>query len=397
MNVVFVSEGLNESTVIGQPWRHVHEIAKRMMLQGNEVKIVTETDSGSPSKEWIKGVRIQKIKKGRLLFDSDEILKVLNDEKVDIVNWNGNSRWSAVHLWRLRENLRNNVVWTLHSGQLSIDDVRSLNFRELFSLYPFWNNFVDAFCPGSLVRTWGRSSQVKMITTISSRIKNQIESIGLGTGKIRVIRSGVDTTVFHPVSEGEMASARREMGFRDSDVVILYFGPFSSLRGIDTLLASIPRVLAKASSAKFLLLLRQSEKNILKPAYKRQHQITSVSGILDEITLAKYLSLSDVVVLPFGFWPQIDCPLTVLEAMAMGKAVVSTTVGAIPEIVYSGQTGLLVPPKKSDFLSEAIVKLSNDKDFRKTIGTNARKYIEDHHDWDLITSQTFETFRQATG
>lgn len=68
--------------------------------------------------------------------------------------------------------------------------------------------------------------------------------------------------------------------------------------------------------------------------------------------------------------------LTVAEGMAAGCAVIASRVGAIPEIVEDGRSGLLVPPGDVGALAAALLRLHNDRELRRALGTAARQRIE---------------------
>ena len=72
--------------------------------------------------------------------------------------------------------------------------------------------------------------------------------------------------------------------------------------------------------------------------------------------------------------------LVILEAMAMRLPVVTTPVGAIPELVVDGETGLLIPPNSADALTEAIRELSNNPVRRRAMGDAARQRVERYFD-----------------
>ena len=81
--------------------------------------------------------------------------------------------------------------------------------------------------------------------------------------------------------------------------------------------------------------------------------------------VAELIALSDVVVLPtlsesFG--------LVVVEAMSLGKPVVATTVGGIPEILVDGETGLLVPPATIEPLADAVCRVLSDPALGQWLG-----------------------------
>jgi glycosyltransferase involved in cell wall biosynthesis len=73
-------------------------------------------------------------------------------------------------------------------------------------------------------------------------------------------------------------------------------------------------------------------------------------------------------------------PNALIEAMAMKLPVVSTTITAIPEIVQDGVSGLLVPPRDSVALADAIARLIGDPHLRKELGERARRRVEERFD-----------------
>jgi glycosyltransferase involved in cell wall biosynthesis len=402
MNILLVCEGINESSIVAQPWKHVYELARRMIKYGHQVKILTNHEGKkSISKEEINDVPIHRIKKGKFLFDSDDLLKHLNDYQVDVINWHGSDVWSIIHLWRIRRKLKNNVVWTLHSGPLSIHDFKNLKFTELFTLHKFWNNILNALFPSWIVKEWINLPEIKQVITLSQRLKEYFIKNGIkNESKVKVIRSGVDIEKFNPLNQ-KMMTLENELfeTNNNDDKIILYFGPLSTFRGVDTLLATIPKITKKIPSARLILLARgflsTREERKLEKMAKNIKSVQVIKGILKYETLVSYLGLANVVVLPFKFWPQVECPLTLLEAMAMEKPVITTKVGAIPEIIVNNENGILVPPKKHEVLAEAIVELLNDKELALKIGENARKYVVRFHSWDVIVKETLETFTDA--
>jgi glycosyltransferase involved in cell wall biosynthesis len=75
---------------------------------------------------------------------------------------------------------------------------------------------------------------------------------------------------------------------------------------------------------------------------------------------------------------QENLPQVVLEAMASGVPVVATAVGGIPECVLPGETGLLVPPRDSSALADAVVKLLRDPPLRRALGAAGRRRVQTH-------------------
>ena len=76
--------------------------------------------------------------------------------------------------------------------------------------------------------------------------------------------------------------------------------------------------------------------------------------------------------------------IAVVEAMAMGKAVVATTTGGLPEVVAQGETGLLVPPGDAESLAATVVSLLRDGVRREQMGRNGR--VRAHEQFSLGAS-----------
>jgi glycosyltransferase involved in cell wall biosynthesis len=84
----------------------------------------------------------------------------------------------------------------------------------------------------------------------------------------------------------------------------------------------------------------------------------------------------------------------VLDAMAMGHAVVGTKAGGIPEAVVHEETGLLVDTGDARALAQAIVRLMKDADLRKRFGDAGRARVEEHFGVDRLVEGTLEAYQK---
>jgi glycosyltransferase involved in cell wall biosynthesis len=110
------------------------------------------------------------------------------------------------------------------------------------------------------------------------------------------------------------------------------------------------------------------------------------------LDLMKFLRLADIYTLP-SFVEGL--PISLLEAMALGIPSISTNVYAIPEAIKNGETGILIEAGDSDALCEAIQKLKNDDELRKTIGHNGRAWVLENFNEKTVAEIALEAYREA--
>ncbi len=114
-----------------------------------------------------------------------------------------------------------------------------------------------------------------------------------------------------------------------------------------------------------------------------------VTGMVDDVR--PYLSRAAVVVVPLLVGG--GTRLKILEAMAMGKAVVSTTIGCEGIAARSGETIYLEDAAES--FAARVVELVRDQDAAGKIGRAAREFVIEQYDWSRITAKIMETYTAA--
>jgi glycosyltransferase involved in cell wall biosynthesis len=85
--------------------------------------------------------------------------------------------------------------------------------------------------------------------------------------------------------------------------------------------------------------------------------------------------------------------LPVCEAMASGVPVVASEVGGLPELITSGETGLLCQPGNPDSLAESIILLLEDEELRQNLKTRAIQRIEGRFSWETITEELLKQYQ----
>jgi glycosyltransferase involved in cell wall biosynthesis len=88
-------------------------------------------------------------------------------------------------------------------------------------------------------------------------------------------------------------------------------------------------------------------------------------------------------------------PMSLLEAMALGRPVVASAVGGIPEVIQDRVNGRLVPPGDEDALAAACLELANDRDLARAMGARARQTIEDSFSHERCGSALLNVYQSV--
>lgn len=104
-------------------------------------------------------------------------------------------------------------------------------------------------------------------------------------------------------------------------------------------------------------------------------RLKKLSGVVyfigKEKNVVDMMNALDILVLPSVNYE--DCPNVTVEAMGLGKAVVASAVGGIPEQIVQGETGILVEPGKPEALANALGQLVQQPELSKSLGANGKK------------------------
>jgi len=122
-------------------------------------------------------------------------------------------------------------------------------------------------------------------------------------------------------------------------------------------------------------------RNKILPVLKKFENFKWLGSLQYPDEVRKYLTEIDIYALVSG----IDMsPLTLQEAQLMKNPVVATNVGGIPELMKDNETGFLVNKDNAEEWIEKLSLLINDKQKRKIMGNEGRKFIENNFNWDKI-------------
>jgi len=214
--------------------------------------------------------------------------------------------------------------------------------------------------------------------------------------KIQVIHNGVDIKKFQPAVDKRKVKVA--MGLNPDDLAIVSVGRLYARKGLFTLIESMPDIIKKFPKAKFIISGKgQSDEMHKLNAHAERLGVRGnivFTGYTPDRELPKLYQAADV----FAFSTFYEHhPFAVLEALATGLPVVTTTVGGIPETIQSSRNGFLVEPFNAKAFSEKIVYLLEHPLEALEMGAKARQTIVEQLDWRIVVKDAMKVYEEALG
>ena len=154
--------------------------------------------------------------------------------------------------------------------------------------------------------------------------------------------------------------------------VLTCFARLHPQKGQPVLIEALAQVAPQAPDVRLLLAGVGPTRAALEAQVARlglEQQVTFL-GLVSRAELPTLLARTDVVVLP-SYWEGL--PVSLIEALSAGKAIVASRVGGNPELVSDGVNGLLVPPGDASALAKALLSLANDPERVRQMGAASRE------------------------
>lgn len=196
-------------------------------------------------------------------------------------------------------------------------------------------------------------------------LKNKLEKMGFKK-EIVYLPNFIDIKKFDNCKEDNKITKENS---------IVYFGRLSPEKGLWTLLEAAKKLKIENSKLKIKIIGDGLIRNALEEKVKREGiENVIFLGYMKGEALYKEIKRSTAVVLPSECYE--NNPMSALEAFALGKPVIGSNIGGIPELVIDGITGYTFEPNNAEDLKSKIVFLIKDKDALHTKGRNARELVE---------------------
>ncbi len=293
-----------------------------------------------------------------------------------------------VHALTLLSHLESRGVAHLHAHFAHTPAAIALLARKIGGLrYSVTGHAKDIYTatPDSLAMR-GRGAAFFATCTEANR-RHLIEETGLDPDRVLLCRHGVDLARFANLQRAPVPGR------------ILAIGRLVPKKGFQTLIEACA-IVARRGHAFDLRIVGSGELRAALEARSRdlgiEDQVTIAPArpqpeLLEEFAAAEAFALAPAVQ-PNG--DRDGVPNVLLEAMAAGLPVVSTSVSGIPEVISPGTTGLLVPSADPQALAGALVDLLTDAPLRRRLGAAAQAHVIENFDLARSVQPLVERFRE---
>jgi glycosyltransferase involved in cell wall biosynthesis len=188
--------------------------------------------------------------------------------------------------------------------------------------------------------------------------------------RVRLIWNGAPLAEFAPVAPAAALATRRELGLPAESLVVGSIGRLSEQKGHRYLLDAAARVLAQKKDARLVIVGDGDQMDALRRQADALGITASVLFAGHRPDVRALLGALDVFCISSTYE---GTPLALFEAMAAGKAIVSTAVDGCREVLEDGATGLLVPPRDPEALAAALGRCLDDAALRASLAKRARE------------------------
>ncbi len=337
--ICLVVPGLEPGQARLQPWKYLLETARGLSRAGHDVTVLTSGPvQGQHVQERADGLEVGRIRLLILTPDSirpsAHLAAVLSGLAPDVVLWHVGLSTFLHRFDAAANGIPSLGVLTSPIYQRK-EFLRAGLFRLLRNPSLSVIHLAASLVPPSMYRHAIGNSGLQAIVTETHTNAQRLADLNLWNGPSHTIFPGVDR-LWCEDHGAAGRSLRASLGYGGEDQVILFMGSPAPLRGLPVLTRAFRKALPENRSLRLIVLSRQiGVQHRRRPgsmdAEQPDRAVRVVRRDLDPVEVARYVTASDLVALPFVLVPS-DAPLSLLEARAAGKPLVTTRISCLPEL-----------------------------------------------------------------
>ena len=374
--------------IVGGLARVVHDLSKRLIKDGHEVTVVTYRDSADvPEYENDKGVNVYRVDNYMIHPNNfiDWIMQLnfnMLSKATEIINKEGGFDVIHAHDWLVTyaaKSLKNAydipIVATIHATEAG----RNSGIHDETQRYI---NDTE----------WLLTYEATEVIVNSNYMKNEIQRLfGLPFDKINVIPNGINLSNFTGIERDY--DFRRQYAM-DNEKIILYVGRLVYEKGVQHLIAAMPKILSNYHDAKLIIAGRGGMMDELRAEASNLGLNDKIyfTGYLNSKQVQKMYKCADVAVFPSTYEP---FGIVALEAMLAGVPTVVSDVGGLDEIVTHGVDGMKSYAGNANSIADSVTALLYDHQLATNVSKKAKQKVKEQFNWEKIAQDTHFTYEKA--
>ena len=373
--------------VVGGISRVVHDLSHKLVKDGQDVTVVTYRDGDTPYFEDDDGVKVYRVDNFMIAPNNfiDWVMQlnfnmiaktgeiIAKEGKFDVIHAHD---WLAAYAAKtLKTSYEIPMICTIHATEAG----RNNGIRT--DMQKYIND-----------TEWLLTYEASEVIVNSNYMKSEIQRLfGLPFEKINVVPNGVNLNNFNNVYRDYDFRRRFAM---DNEKIILFMGRLVYEKGIQHLIAAMPKILDHYHDVKLVIAGKGGMLDELKAQANNLgiSQKVYFAGYLNSKDVQKMYRCADISVFPSTYEP---FGIVALEAMLAGVPVVVSDIGGLNEIVEHGVTGMKSYAGNPNSIADSILTLLFDHKLCDQVVKNAKAKVKAEYNWSKITSDTFFTYQKA--
>jgi glycosyltransferase involved in cell wall biosynthesis len=290
-------------------------------------------------------------------------------------------------IWRfVNKKYLDKIIFTIHSTYGGMN--KKIKFESI-KLNIFYN-----FMTKNEKKFFDKIKSTKnSIIVFSPECIKDLTDFGIDDEKIMYIPNGVDINYFKPISLKMKRDIRQKFGFPQNKIIMLSLGRLDEVKKPIKLIKTF-LVLEKYCDNVFLIVIGKGDElqKIKKMTEKNKNiLIMGYVNIMDESN-SDLIACCDAYITTSSYEGQ---PLALLESMSSGLLCIISKIPNLEKIVQSAKCGISLSFDDAELAANEIANFFKMNKI-STFGLNARRYIENNHDWDLVSRKYLEEFKKIT-
>lgn len=365
----------------------VHDLSKKLIRDGHEVTVVTYKDGNVPYYENDAGVDVYRVDNYMIQPNNftDWILQLnfnMISKATEIINKKGKFDVIHAHDWlvayaakSLKQSFDIPLTATIHATEAG----RNSGIHDEMQRYI---NDTE----------WMLTYEATEVIVNSNFMKCELQRLfGLPFEKIDVIPNGINQHIYDGV--GKDYDFRRKYA-SDNEKIILYVGRLVYEKGIQNLIAAMPKILNGYNDVKLVICGKGGMMDELRGQanYLGINNKVYFTGQMNRKDIAKMYKCADVAVFPSTYEP---FGVVAIEAMSAGIPVVVSDIGGLDEIIEHGVNGMKSYAGNANSLADSILSILYNPELCEKMVKNAQKKVKEVYNWEKVAQDTHFTYQKA--